>query len=130
MKYEPDHTGIIVSDVYKSSQWYINNLGFKEIKKFYKEQLRIKGATLQLNDFYLELIEPTTKHYPKKNFSPLDRLLEKIGTSHIAFSTEDVNLAYNNLKEDKVEMVTALIENRFFFCRDPDQNLLEIRQKK
>ncbi len=46
---------------------------------------------------------------------------------HRGISAEDVNAFYSELKSKKVELVTELMEQRFFFCKDPDGTLIEVR---
>ena len=130
MNYKEDHTGIIISNLTRSVKWYVNYFGFKEIKRFDKPELEIKGATLQLNSYFLELIEPRIKQNRDNKEEPLEKLLQKVNTSHIALSTDNIQKSYLNLEENKVKMVTKIIENKFFFIKDPDGVLIEIRKNK
>lgn len=129
-----EHFGISVRDMEKSVQWYKDNFGFEEIRRFDKPDLAVKGVTLKLGDSFLELLQP---HYPvnqeekpTSRENSLKKLLQKTGSSHLALTVDDISSVYRKLKENKVKLITELLESRYFFCQDPDNILIEVRQKK
>jgi len=126
--YSFNHTGITVSDIEHSIAFYKDNFGFEELIKKDKPQLELKLASLKLNSSYLELIQPyKTEIKPKikKNQSLKDLL--KNSTSHIAFSIDDLHLAYKALEQNNISLTE--FNEKFFFCQDPDGFLIEVRKK-
>ena len=122
------HFGISVSDLERSIQWYCKHFGFKEVKRFEKPELQIKGAALVLGDSALEILEPTQPATPDKTEGSLVQHLQKTGANHLALNVDNIMECYERLKQENVTIVSDLIGGRFFFCKDPDQTLLEIRQ--
>ncbi len=129
-KLKIEHFGISVRDIEKSIKWYKENFGFELARKFDKPDLEITGATIKLGDIILEILQP----YSPKTFTAKDNslitLLQKLGANHFALSVGDITSVYQKLKRNKVKFVTELIDNKMFFCRDPDDTLIEIRQMK
>jgi catechol 2,3-dioxygenase-like lactoylglutathione lyase family enzyme len=122
-----EHFGISVVDIDRSVRWYRDVFGFQVVKQFEKPDLQIKGATMKRGDFSLEILQPyLPKALPAEDNS-LVVLLRRIGANHFAVGADDVNAFYNELKSKKVELVTELMEQRFFFCKDPDGTLIEVR---
>ena len=132
-----EHVGLIVSDIEKSAQFYKNNFGFSEVKSFSKPDLEIKGLIMTLGDSAIELLEPYSKEDIQKGIQEniedkksLKGLFKKIASCHIALSVPDINSAYQRIKENNNTRATEIIEGGYFFCRDPDNILLEVRQRK
>ncbi|MFH1248933.1 MAG: VOC family protein [archaeon] len=136
-EYRLEHFGLIVSNIEKSAEFYKKNFGFSEVKQFEKPDLEIRGLIMKLGNFAIELLQPysetDSKECIKENIegkrSPKG-LFKKIASGHIALSVPDINSAYQNLKENNADILTEIIEYRYFFCRDLDNILLEIRQRK
>jgi catechol 2,3-dioxygenase-like lactoylglutathione lyase family enzyme len=123
-----EHFGISVVDIHRSVRWYQGIFGFKVVKQFEKPELQIKGVVMKRGDLSLEILQPySPKELPAEDDS-LVALLQRIGANHFAISAEDVKSLYNELKSQKAELVTELIEQRFFFCKDPDGTLIEVTQ--
>ncbi len=125
-----EHFGISVRDIENSIKWYKENFGFELTREFDKPDLEITGATIKLGDIILEILQP----YSPKTFTTKDNslitLLQKLGANHFALSVGDITSVYQKLKRNKVKFVTELIDNKMFFCQDPDDTLIEIRQMK
>ena len=128
--YQLEHIGITVTDIDMSINWYITNFGFKKIREFEKPDLEIKGATMQLGDFYLEILQPYSPKLESNKKRGLTTLLQKIGVNHFALNVGDINSAYDTLRENGVEFITEILDSRYFFCRDLDKTLIEIKQRK
>jgi catechol 2,3-dioxygenase-like lactoylglutathione lyase family enzyme len=126
--YRLDHFGITVSDIEKSISFYEDNFGFKKIKEVDKPGLKLRLATLQLESSILELIEPYQVS-PTTIDSKVNSLVDllKQSKSHIAISTDKLSFAYSKLKENSIEIVEP--SEKSFFCKDPDENLIEIRSR-
>jgi len=125
-----DHIAITVEDLDRSSKWYCQHFGFKEVSRFEKPALAVNGATLKLESFVLELLEPYHPQVFQKMNGGLNSCLGKIGANHIAFRVENVGRFYQILKDNQTHMISKLIDSRYFFCLDLDCVLLEIRQQK
>jgi methylmalonyl-CoA/ethylmalonyl-CoA epimerase len=123
------HIGISVADLENSIRWYNEVFGFKEIKRFEKKELEIKGATLSNGEIIIEALMPY--HLVEKPAMPLSLLkaLQLQGLNHVAINVPDIKALFKKLKSLKVTLLTELLEDRLFFCYDPDGVLLEIKQK-
>jgi catechol 2,3-dioxygenase-like lactoylglutathione lyase family enzyme len=110
--------------------WYCQNFGFSEQKRFAKQEFEISGAVLTNEDTMLELLEP---FHPilknNKDVKDLTSLLRKTGLNHIAIQVNDLKKTYDTLQEQNTPLITNIISNQFFFCLDPDGIPLEVKQK-
>ena len=129
MKTEVAHFGISVANLDESVSWYKDTFGAREIKRTYKQDFGLTIALLELGDFHLELLQPDTPEQTARIAGTLKELLQRVGASHIALSVSDVKGLYNRLKASGAEMVTELVGERLFFCRDPNGILIEVKQK-
>jgi catechol 2,3-dioxygenase-like lactoylglutathione lyase family enzyme len=84
---------------------------------------------MKRGEFSLEILQPYTAREPSAENNSLVYLLQRIGANHFAVSVEDVNSFYHELKSKKAELVTELIDQRFFFCKDPDSTLIEVKAR-
>jgi catechol 2,3-dioxygenase-like lactoylglutathione lyase family enzyme len=123
------HFGISVADLEMSISWYKEMFDFEEVKQFEKPEMEIKGALLQRQDCHLEILQPDVpKTVPSEGGSLVEEL-RRAGANHFAVSVEDVQMVYEYFKSKNVNLVTALVDQRFFFCKDPDGTLIEVRQE-
>ncbi len=129
-EFRMQHFGISVRDIDKTIEWYKKNFGFELTREFEKPDLEIRGALMKLGDFTLEILQPYFPEPFTAKDNSLITLLQKMGANHFAFSVNDIESTYRKLKENKVELVTELINKKMFFCKDPDGTLIEIRQQK
>ena len=129
-EYRMEHAGVTVSDLDEAVAWYAASFGFEETRRFEKAELQIKGATLQLGDGVLELLEPYDPESDPRAGGSLEALLARVGANHFALNVDDVSVAYEKLRGERAELVTELLEEKFFFCRDPFGTLIEVRQRK
>ena len=131
MEYKVDHFSRTVSSLEQSVNFYKKNFGFQEIKRAGKPNLKINLAKLQLGGSYLELIEPYDKQETKKYLSLEKILAEELQDSshHLAISVDKLHPSYLQLKENNVEVITSINEG-FFFCKDPDGYLIEVKQSR
>lgn len=131
LDYQIAHFGIISKDIEKSSEWYKNNFGFQEIKRFDKPSLNLKGVLISLETFFLEIIQPYQYREEQEQEQETEEettLSALLKTNHLALSVNNIQESYNQLKNNAQDL-TEIIDSRFFFCKDIDGNLLEIRQK-
>ncbi len=124
------HFGISVVDLERTVKWYKENFGFKEVRRFENLDFEIKAAVLELNGFTLEAIQPDTPDHMPEGGNSLKEQLRKTGVNHFALSSDELISFYDRLKANNVELVTDIIDNRLFFCKDPDGTLIEVKQGK
>lgn len=129
MQTELAHIGITVVDLDRAVDWYKDSFGAREIKRTYKRDFGLTIALLELGDSHLELLQPDRPEERARIEGALKELLQRVGESHIALSVPDIKGTYDRLKANGAEMVTELIEERLFFCRDPNGVLIEVKQK-
>ena len=122
------HFGISVKDIDRAVEWYRDNFGFEEEKRFEKPDLEIKGAVMTLGSITLEILAPYTPQTAGVKDDSLVAGLRRIGANHFALCVDDIASFYRELKDNKVQLVTDIIDNRLFFCKDPDDTLIEIKQ--
>ncbi len=125
-----EHAGITVTDLERAVRWYGGYFGAEEERRFEKVDFEIKAATLRMGDSRLEIFQPfhplpapCPGKWPAEFFRPL-------GVHHLAIAVADVGALFERMKADRVEVLTDLVEGRFFFCRDPFGTRLEVRQRK
>lgn len=132
-----NHTSFTVSDLERSKDFYMNALGMKLERQFEAQGPGIEaivgfpGAHLRiafvaLDNFRLELIE-----YASPRGVKLDMSTNNVGSAHIAFSTDDVDRMYEELKAKGVRFKGAPMRSRpdrprVAYFLDPDDYTLEI----
>ncbi len=135
-----EHFGITVTNLENSIKFYGNNFGFEKIRVADKPDLKLKLATLQLGNSYLELLQPykSEKQKTKKEKQNINQIKEKDlpnllqkTPSHIAIGVNNIIEIYNKLMENKVEFASYFnfMKSKSFFCYDPDNFLIEVRQR-
>ncbi len=122
------HFGISVFDLDRSVEWYCRYFGFVETKRFNKPELEISGATLTLGDGMLEILAPFRICKSDASAGGLIENLRNVGSNHFALSVDSVAECFGQMKTDGVCMVSELIGGKFFFCKDPDGTLVEVKQ--
>ena len=122
------HFGISVQNLDQSIQWYKDVFGFEVLKTFEKPEMEIKGAAIKCGSCELELLEPYNPKVTELTAPEVIPGLRKVGANHFAVSVDDVIACYKDLGDKKVELVGELQNNRFFFARDLDGTLIEIKQ--
>jgi len=133
------HTGIVVSDVEKSIDFYTNLLGF-EIKKDMMESGDYIDNFSALKDARVRTVKMTLENqdmvellwyesHPEK--PDMERPITRIGCSHIAMTVENLDDTYERLVSAGVEFNSPpqLSPDGFAkvtFCKDPDGSLIEL----
>jgi methylmalonyl-CoA/ethylmalonyl-CoA epimerase len=129
MQTELAHIGVTVVDLDSAVNWYKDSFGAREVTRTYKQDFGLTIALLELGDSHLELLQPDKAQERARIEGTLKELLQRVGESHIAVSVPDIIGTYDRLKANGAEMVTDLIEERLFFCKDPNGILIEVKQK-
>lgn len=128
------HFGIVVSDIEKSLHFYQNLLGLKikldmlEEGEFIDTILGLQNVQVKTvkmesenGDTLVELLEYRShKGKKRENYQIFD-----LGASHIAFTVEDVDAAYERLKGSGVSFncppqISSDGKAKVTFCFDPD----------
>ena len=122
------HIGISVSDLNRSVAWYGAYFDARETKRFEKEELEIVGAVLELESGTIEVLAPYTPHPAHGGEKSLVEVLRPMGANHIAIGVSDLCALYDRMTAAGETVVTETIDGRFFFCKDPDGTLLEVKQ--
>ena len=119
------HIAVICSDEDRALRFYVDKLGFRVEKTFWREQQGDWLRMLRLGDTVIELfIKPDA---PQRPTQP-----EALGLRHLAFRVEDVELAVDWLTARGIEtepVRTAPYNGgRFTFFHDPDGLPLEVHE--
>jgi catechol 2,3-dioxygenase-like lactoylglutathione lyase family enzyme len=133
------HTGIVVSDVDKSLEFYCDLLGFVVKKDLHEhgnyldlflgmESVKVRTIKLALDErVAIELLN-FSDPYKQKG---VGLGLNNIGCTHVAMTVSDLEGLHNHLTAKGVEFNNApsLSEDgkvKVAFCRDPDGTYLEL----
>jgi methylmalonyl-CoA/ethylmalonyl-CoA epimerase len=98
-----DHIGIAVESIEAALKFFRDALGLtlEKIEEVPGQKVRV--AFLPIGETHIELIEPTSPDSPVKKF-----LSEKgEGIQHLAFETDDVQKALDDLKAKGVQVIDA-----------------------
>ena len=122
------HIAIICSDYQKSKWFYTEILGFEIQQEVYREERDSYKLDLTLNGTYLiELFS-----FPNPN--PRSTQPEATGLRHIAFETDDIQVAIKHLHRFGIESESIRTDEftgkQFCFFRDPDDLPIELYQVK
>ncbi len=133
------HTGIVVSNLERSLEFYGALLGFSVAKRMEESGAHL-DAVLGLKDARLTTVKMSSPdgaliellHYQSH---PRDRGSEhescRVGISHIALTVKDLDQTYQRLKDWGIEFNAPPQRSpdggvKLTFCRDPDGMLLEL----
>jgi catechol 2,3-dioxygenase-like lactoylglutathione lyase family enzyme len=132
-----NHTGITVNNLERSIDFYTNTLGMKLERQFEVDGpgistiVALPGAHLRIafvcvGSFRLELIE-----YLAPQGGKVDMATNNIGSAHVAFTTDDLDTTYEELKAKGVHFKGAPMRSRpdrprVAYLLDPDGYTLEI----
>ena len=122
------HIGLCVRDLDKTLAWYAKWFGFIEVKRFEKPEFEVKGAVISLAGQSIEILAPYNPVVSFVETAGIVKTLAHLGLNHMAIGVDDVAKLYLDLKASGISMVTELVDGRFFFCRDPDGTVLEIKR--
>ena len=120
------HIAIIVSDIEKAREFYVEKLGFEVIRENYRKERDDWKLDLRVDE-HTELEIFAEKNSPKRVNRP-----EACGLRHLAFRVESVEETVKELDEMGIECETIRTDSytrekmTFFF--DPDGLPLEIHE--
>ena len=133
------HVGIVVKDLAKTTDFWINLIGFKlhieakEVSPYIDEVLGIANPELRTvklideNGFIIELLE--FANYPAKD--NWEGNLATTGLTHIALTVSDLELLTTNLKVNSYEFISEIKNSpngavKIVFLRGPEGLMLEL----
>ena len=133
------HVGIVVKDLARTTDFWVNLIGFKlhvdaiEQSPYIDELLGIENPGLRTvklideNDFIIELLEFT--NYPSKE--NWEGNLATTGLTHIALTVNDLKTLTVRLKENGYELVSDIKKSpnglvNVVFVKGPESLMLEL----
>ena len=120
------HIAIIVSDIEKAREFYINKLGFEVIRENYRKERDDWKLDLRVDE-HTELEIFAEKNPPKRVNRP-----EACGLRHLAFRVESVGETVKELAEMGIECepirTDSFTGKKMTFFFDPDGLPLEIHE--
>ena len=133
------HTGIVVSNMERSLEFYRELLGLKVVKDF-KEEGEYINKISGLSGVKLWMIKLAAddgtmvellKYMSHPQKTPDNPQICDIGCSHVAFTVDDIDEEYNLLSEKGVKfncppLVSSDGYAKVAFCRDPDGVFIEL----
>ena len=132
------HSGIVTDDLESSLKFYRDLLGFEEVRRmeesnpFIETVLGVKGVdvtTIKMSDSgggQIELLY-FKSHLEKRS----KREINDIGISHVAFTVDDVNQLYGQLKKSGIAFISSPMLSddggaTVAFCRAPEGTFIEL----
>ena len=133
------HVGVVVKDLAKAIDFWINLIGFKlhvdakEVSPFVDELLGMKNPELRTvklidnNSFILELLE--FANYPGND--NWEGNLASTGLTHIALTVDSLDFLTTKLKQSNYEFVSNILNSpnglvNVVFVRGPEGLMLEL----
>lgn len=122
------HIAISSRDMEKSAKFYIENLGFKEVKRFTKPGWDGCAIILKLGDLQLEIFGFSEKKDKQDDLSDL----KVIGLKHIGIKVGSVKDKHKELKRKGIDIDEPIKGTTcawFCFMRDPDGIPIELYEE-
>ncbi len=142
-----DHIGIQVRDVERSTQFYVENLGFTRVARWSMSKpyvqklvgyypdvvLEIAMLTIPGTDIFLEILE-----YRNVDKTPVDPALANPGTGHFCLFCDNLDELYEKLAARGVDFISEVQTpvsgpaegGRIVYLRDPDGIGVELVQAR
>lgn len=125
----PFQMTIMVSDLGRSIAWYKEMLGFGLSEKYNVAQQKSKNAILQLDGFFIELVQK--ENTCSRDLVNLPPDAEICGFFKAGFRVNDFENFHRQIKQLHPEQVTDIITSQisgsvYFYMVDPDQTMIQI----
>tara|TARA_R100001086_G_C11834279_1_gene257442 strand:+ start:1135 stop:1569 length:435 start_codon:yes stop_codon:yes gene_type:complete len=135
------HVGVVITDIDKSLDFYVNMLGFRVSKRANESGKCIDNflnlehtevTTIKMSDDngnILELLHFSS--HPDKSDNNKVRFLNEIGCSHFALTVDNLDELYLSLNNKDIKFnyppqVSDDGKVKVAFCRDPDGTFIEM----
>lgn len=132
------HTGIVVEDLDKSLEFYINKLGFKIIKQM-NETGSFIGQILGIKDLSVTTVKMILKNqqmielldFTSHKKEPKNRFINDIGPTHIALTVRSLDTLYKDFMNDGIKFISSPKVSpdsyaKVAFCRAPEGTYIEL----
>ena len=124
-----DHIAIIVTDLEKARNFYVEQLGFTVVREVFRQDRNDTILNLKIGD---EPDSPEIELFVEKNPPKRVSNPEACGLRHLAFRVDDVEKAVAELEQKGIECepirMDPYTKNRMTFFRDPDGLPLELHE--
>ncbi len=135
------HTGVVVQDLERVAQFYVDVLGLSETRRVEREG-RPLDALLGLTNVRLEVVFLGTPDRPaalellkyvRHPSAPVPRNPNTHGVNHVHFVTDDLDPMLERLAQRQVEHVGGPVAwfdtwTRVLYTRDPEGNIVEVTE--
>ena len=120
------HIAIIISDIEKAKEFYVEKLGFEVVRESYRKERDDWKLDLRIDE-HTELEIFAEENPPKRVNRP-----EACGLRHLAFRVDSVEQTVNELEEVGIECEPIRVDDytgkKMTFFRDPDGLPLELHE--
>lgn len=134
------HTGIIVSNLKKSSFFYEKLLKLKRVSRIVESGVyfnkltntkKLRADILKVRSKDNIIIEIIYYMNRKKKIKKKPNNMIDIGTMHMCFTVSNINKMYQNMKKNGVKFFSPPLKSPYdpvstCFCYDPDFNLVQL----
>ncbi len=133
------HFGISVKNLNNMQKFFINNLGFKILRKMYEtgffiEKIlnlkNVKVTTVKLKDKNNNIIELLKFHNYKTKYNNWRGKVYTIGPTHIALNVKNIDLFFTKnkkkLKFNSSPQISPDGKAKVAFCNGPENLIIEI----
>jgi len=134
------HVGIVVTDLERSLEFYIKNLGFIVSKRMDEsgafidkilgfDNLTVTTVKMTLQDGQMVELLDFNAHKKEK----IEKCINDIGPTHLAFTVDDLEEVYSNFTCNGVEFISSPEVSsdgyaKVAFCRAPEGTYIELVQ--
>tara|TARA_B100001057_G_C22857525_1_gene953238 strand:+ start:259 stop:723 length:465 start_codon:yes stop_codon:yes gene_type:complete len=139
MKTSIRHFGISVKNLNSMQKFFVNDLGFKVLRKMYESGVfiekilnlkNVKVTTVKLRDENNNIIELLKFHNYKTKYKNWRGKVYTIGPTHIALNTKDIDLFFSKnkkkLKFNSPPEISPDGKAKVTFCNGPENLVIEI----
>ena len=136
------HTGIIVSNLNKSLNFYKNILNLKKVSRMEESGTYFNNLTKTKNlkadvlkvkskdNIIVEIIKYKNSK-TKRVIKPKDMVT--VGTMHMCFTVDDIMKLYKKMKKKRIKFFSPPLKSPYdpvitCFCYDPDFNIVQLVQ--
>jgi len=128
-----NHIAITVKNLNESIDWYRDKFGFKLVSKHQYQDMYFALISLKKIKIELFCFNKTTKPLPDYRKKLMDDLIV-IGTKHVCFEVDNLDLMVSKLHNQKVDIIgeqdTSAFGGRYIFIKDCNGILIELYEFK